>query len=146
MLAFIADLEEALRLRESGAATEVIVPMQSHFLAMQGMSKLFETIGAVREGINPDLKVSGVVLCMHEANTLLAGEVRADLDLLATGGPEQFGDGRALIGADLEHEPATGREVIGRAGHDRADVVEPVGAGEQGVGRLPTPYVVGEIG
>lgn len=62
------------------AASEVIVPMQSHFLAMQGMSKLFETIGAVRQGINPTLKVSGVVLCMHEANTLLAGEIRAELD------------------------------------------------------------------
>ena len=62
------------------AATEVVVPMQSHFLAMQGMSKLFETIGQVRRGINPTLSVSGVVLCMHEANTLLAGEIRQELE------------------------------------------------------------------
>ena len=88
------------------AATEVIVPMQSHFLAMQGMSKLFETIGAVREGINPTLRVSGVVLCMHEANTLLAGEIRAELD----GFFEQAGEGDAWAGAQV-YEPAVRRNI-----------------------------------
>lgn len=88
------------------AATEVVVPMQSHFLAMQGMTKLFETIGAVREGINPQLKVAGVVLCMHEANTLLAGEVRAELD----GFFAQAEEGQAWHGARV-FEPAVRRNI-----------------------------------
>ena len=56
-------------------AEEVIVPMQAHFLALQGLGKLLETVGMLRQGINPSLTVAGVVLCMHEGNTLLAGEV-----------------------------------------------------------------------
>ena len=62
------------------AAQEIIVPMQAHFLALQGMGKLFETINMIRQGINPALTVSGVVLCMHEANTILASDVVADVE------------------------------------------------------------------
>ena len=61
-------------------AKEIIVPMQAHFLALQGMGKLFETINMIRQGINPALTVSGVVLCMHEANTILASDVVADVE------------------------------------------------------------------
>jgi len=61
-------------------AGEVVVPMQAHFLALQGLSKLLETVAMVGEGINPALEVSGIVLCMHEANTILAGEVVGDVE------------------------------------------------------------------
>ena len=67
-------------------ASEVIVPMQAHFLALQGMTKLFETLGMVRQGINPGLTVAGVVLCMHEGNTLLAGDVMNELESLFESG------------------------------------------------------------
>lgn len=60
-------------------ATEVFVPMQAHFLALQGLSKLLETVSLVRQGLNPKLRVTGVVLCMHEAQTVLASEVVNDL-------------------------------------------------------------------
>jgi chromosome partitioning protein len=60
-------------------AREVVVPMQSHFLALQGLSKLLETIGFIRQSFNPQLVVSGVILCMHEGHTILASEVVADL-------------------------------------------------------------------
>jgi len=61
-------------------AREVVVPMQAHFLALQGLSKLLETIRLVRQSVNEHLTVSGVVLCMHEAQTVLASEVIADLE------------------------------------------------------------------
>ena len=60
-------------------AREVVVPMQAHFLALQGLSKLLETIGFIRQSFNPDLTVSGLILCMYEGQTILAGEVLADL-------------------------------------------------------------------
>ena len=60
-------------------AREVIVPMQAHFLALQGLGKLLETVQLVRGMMNPRLGVSGVVLCMHEGQTILAGEVINDL-------------------------------------------------------------------
>ena len=76
------DCPPALNLLTINALTlaeEVIVPMQAHYLAMQGLTKLLETIAMVRRGINPQLRVSGVVLCMFEGNTLLAGEIVEEL-------------------------------------------------------------------
>ena len=60
-------------------ANEVIVPMQAHFLPLQGLSKLLETVQAVRQNMNPALQVTGVVLCVHDAQTRLATEVIEDL-------------------------------------------------------------------
>ncbi len=61
-------------------AHEVIVPMQPHFLALQGLSKLLETVTLVKQAVNPNLIVAGVIMCMHESQTLLASEVLADLN------------------------------------------------------------------
>jgi chromosome partitioning protein len=55
--------------------------MQSHFLAMQGLSKLLETVRLVNQGINAGLVVSGIILCMHDPQTVLATEVMNDLRL-----------------------------------------------------------------
>ncbi len=60
-------------------ANEVFVPLQAHFLALQGLSKLLETVALVKANINPQLQVTGIVLCLHEKQTILAGEVMADL-------------------------------------------------------------------
>ncbi|MCK4660041.1 MAG: ParA family protein [Phycisphaerae bacterium] len=61
------------------AAEEVFVPLQPHFLALQGVGKLFETVALVRDRLNPKLSVTGIVLCLYETGTRLAGEVVADL-------------------------------------------------------------------
>lgn len=61
------------------AAQEVIIPLQPHYLALQGLGKLLETVSLVSQRINPGLKVSGVALCMHEQGTRLAGEVVEDV-------------------------------------------------------------------
>ncbi|UCG15818.1 MAG: ParA family protein [Phycisphaerales bacterium] len=61
------------------AANEVQIPLQAHFLGLQGMGKLLDTITLVQRRINADLRVSGVVLCMFEAGTRLAAEVVEDL-------------------------------------------------------------------
>jgi len=62
------------------AAREVFIPMQGHFLALQGVSKLLETVALVGRQANPKLHVTGVILCMHDANTTHTREVVADLD------------------------------------------------------------------
>jgi chromosome partitioning protein len=61
------------------AAREVIIPMQAHFLALQGVSKLLETVKLVRAKLNPGLVVTGVVVCMHDAQATHTQEVMADL-------------------------------------------------------------------
>ena len=62
------------------AAREVVIPMQAHFLALQGVSKLLETVRLVRGGLNPRLRVSGVVLCMHDQQATHTQEVVADME------------------------------------------------------------------
>ncbi len=69
-----------LTLNALAMAREVLVPMQAHFLALQGVGKLLETVGLVCGSVNPSLRVTGIVLCMHEGQTTLAREVVADIE------------------------------------------------------------------
>lgn len=69
-----------LTLNALSLVNEVVVPMQAHFLALQGVGKLLETVGLVCQSVNPDLRVTGIIICMHETQTTLAKEVLADLD------------------------------------------------------------------
>ena len=62
------------------AAREVLIPLQAHFLALHGLSKLLETIQLVSKRVNRDLKVLGVLLCLYDAGTRLGSEVIEDLD------------------------------------------------------------------
>jgi chromosome partitioning protein len=69
-----------LTINALAAADDVIIPMQAHFLALQGVSKLLETVRLMTASVNPSLRVRGVVLCMHDAQTTHTQEVVADLD------------------------------------------------------------------
>ena len=68
-----------LTLNALAAADEVLIPLQPHFLALQGLGKLLETVSLVQRRVNPRLKVSGVVLCMYESTARLSAEVTDDL-------------------------------------------------------------------
>ena len=74
-----------LTLNALSAADEVLIPLQAHFFGLQGLSGLFETVSLVRRRINPRLRVGGVMFCMFDRRTRLAGEVVSDLaDFLAS--------------------------------------------------------------
>ena len=68
-----------LTLNALAVADEVIIPMQPHFLALQGVAKLLETVQLVNKRMNPSLKVSGIVLTMFDSQTKLSNEVVAEL-------------------------------------------------------------------
>jgi chromosome partitioning protein len=68
-----------LTLNALSAVDEVFIPLQPHFLALHGLSKLLETISLVARRVNPQLRLTGVVLCMYEA-TKLAAEVARDVN------------------------------------------------------------------
>jgi chromosome partitioning protein len=61
------------------AAREVFIPLQPHYLALQGLGKLLETVTLVGKRINPELAVTGVVVCLQEAGTKLGTEVVDDV-------------------------------------------------------------------
>jgi chromosome partitioning protein len=69
-----------LTLNALNAANEILIPMQAQFLALQGVSKLLETVSLLANSTNPTLRVLGVTLCMHDRQTNLAKEVIADLE------------------------------------------------------------------
>jgi len=68
-----------LTLNALACADEVFIPLQPHFLALHGLSKLLETTALVSRRINPRLKVTGVVVCLYDSQTKLSHEVLGDL-------------------------------------------------------------------
>lgn len=69
-----------LTLNALTAVDEVFLPLQPHFLALHGLSKLLRTIEIVSKRLNPSLRLEGIVLCMYEASTRLAAEVSRDVE------------------------------------------------------------------
>jgi chromosome partitioning protein len=68
-----------LTINALAASEEVIIPMQAHFLALQGVAKLLETVQLVHQRLNPKLSVSGIVLTMFDSQTKLSLEVIKEL-------------------------------------------------------------------
>lgn len=60
------------------AADAVIVPLQSEFFALEGLSQLMLTIRDVRERANPGLRIEGIALTMHDTRNNLARQVEED--------------------------------------------------------------------
>ena len=68
-----------LTLNALSAADDVLLPLQPHFLALHGLSKLLTTIELVATRLNPRLSLAGVVFCMYESGTRLAAEISRDV-------------------------------------------------------------------
>jgi chromosome partitioning protein len=68
-----------LTLNALAAVDEVIIPIQPHFLALQGFSRLLQTVTLVQSRINPSLCVSAILMCMFDTRTSLSNEVREDI-------------------------------------------------------------------
>jgi len=60
------------------AAHAVLVPLQSEFFALEGLSQLMLTIREVRQSANPDLRIEGVLLTMYDGRNNLSQQVEAD--------------------------------------------------------------------
>ena len=61
------------------ASLEVLIPIQCEYYALEGLSQLLRSIDLVRQGLNPALVVSNVLLTMYDARTRLSGEVAAEV-------------------------------------------------------------------
>jgi chromosome partitioning protein len=130
------------------AAREVFIPLQPHFLALHGLSKLLETTALVTRRLNRDLRVSGIVLCMYETNTRLAADVAGDLQtFLSSSDPEapwangQIFTSRIRRNIKLAEAPSFGKSIFDYAARcpgadDYLSLVQEVIAMEQ-VGELP---------
>lgn len=61
------------------AADSVLVPLQSEFFALEGLSQLMLTIREVRQSANPGLRIEGVLLTMHDKRNNLSQQVEKDV-------------------------------------------------------------------
>ena len=68
-----------LTINALSAVTEVFIPLQPHFFALHGLSRLFETTALVNGRLNRNLRVTGIALCLYESGTRLAADVTEDL-------------------------------------------------------------------
>jgi chromosome partitioning protein len=68
-----------LTLNALAAIDDIIIPLQPHFLALQGLGKLLQTVDLVNKRININLAVRWVLMCMYDSRTSLSGEVESDI-------------------------------------------------------------------
>lgn len=62
------------------AASDVLVPVQAEYYAMEGLSQLLTTIGQVRQALNPSLNLLGVVITLYDNRTSLSEQVKSELE------------------------------------------------------------------
>ncbi len=91
------------------AADGVVIPMQCEYYALEGLSALMDTIRAIQERINPDLKIEGILRTMYDPRNKLTSEVNGQLF-------NYFGDAvyRTVVPRNvrLAEAPSYGKPVI----------------------------------
>jgi chromosome partitioning protein len=68
-----------LTVNAMAAANAILVPLQCEFFALEGLSQLLKTVEQVKQTLNPELSIHGIVLTMFDARNNLSGQVVADV-------------------------------------------------------------------
>jgi chromosome partitioning protein len=91
------------------AATEVLVPIQCEYYALEGLGQLLKNVSLVQTNLNPRLELSAIVLTMYDARTRLAEQVAKEVR-------DHFGDTvcRSIVPRTvrLSEAPSFGQPVI----------------------------------
>jgi chromosome partitioning protein len=61
------------------ASNYVLVPLQCEYYALEGLSQLLDTLKAVKKGLNPNLKIIGILLTMYDARNNLSAQVQEEV-------------------------------------------------------------------
>lgn len=98
-----------LTLNALAAADEIVIPVQTHYYAIEGLRQVLETIDLVRERFNPTVCVGGILLTLAERRTMLSADVERQMR-------EYFGEQvfRTVIHRNvrLAEAPSAGMPVI----------------------------------
>lgn len=109
------------------AADGVLIPMQCEYYALEGLSALMDTISAIRDAMNPGLKIEGILRTMYDPRNKLTTEVNSQLF-------NYFGDSiyRTVVPRNvrLAEAPSFGMPVIKYDRHSRGAIAYLAVAGE----------------
>jgi chromosome partitioning protein len=98
-----------LTLNAFTASDGILVPIQSEYYALEGLSQLMNTIKLVQKHLNPDLTVEGVVMTMYDARTNLSSQVYEEVK-------KHFGEKvfKTVIGRNirLSEAPSFGKPIF----------------------------------
>jgi chromosome partitioning protein len=61
------------------AADTVLIPLQCEFYAMEGLSQILHTIGLIQKGLNPRIRIEGILLTMADARNRLSKDVEDEI-------------------------------------------------------------------
>ena len=61
------------------ASDSIIIPLQSEYFALEGVSQLMSTISLVKQHLNPNLKIEGVVITMYDGRALISKQITAEI-------------------------------------------------------------------
>ena len=61
------------------AADSVIIPLQGEYFALEGVSQLMNTIALVKQRLNPNLSIEGVVITMYDGRALISRQIAAEI-------------------------------------------------------------------
>lgn len=98
-----------LSLNALAAAQSVLIPLQTEFFALQGMTQLMEVVGVVQQRLNPDLDILGILPSMIDARTRLSSEVVAELQ---THFAEKLLETRIRKNVKLAEAPSFGQTIF----------------------------------
>ncbi len=109
------------------AANGVLIPMQCEYYALEGLSALMDTIGAIKDRLNPDLRIEGILRTMYDPRNKLTSEVNGQLF-------DYFGDAvyRTVVPRNvrLAEAPSYGKPVISYDRQSRGAIAYLALAGE----------------
>lgn len=61
------------------ASDSIIIPLQSEYYALEGLSQLMNTISLVKQHLNPNLQIEGVVITMYDGRALISKQITAEI-------------------------------------------------------------------
>ena len=68
-----------LTINALAAATEIVVPIQCEYFALEGLGQLLRNVNLVQANLNPQLEISAIILTMYDARTKLSDQVMREI-------------------------------------------------------------------